>query len=113
MLKWYKIVDTPSNYFALATCYFYNYLGIGKKINALAKQKECEAAGLWKISIVNHLYWVAGSGPEGNQDMLEQMLKSVSNHIQDIHVGHGDLFPECTHGVLDEAACNKEWLEPG
>ena len=85
-------MDTPSNYFALGTCYFYNYLGIGKKINALAKQKECEAAGLWKKSTVN-LYWVAGTAPERNHDMLEQMGKSVSNHIQDVHVGHGDLFP--------------------
>ena len=49
-LPFFPTVDTPSNYFALSTCYFYNYLGIGKKINALAKQKECEAAGLWKIS---------------------------------------------------------------
>ena len=62
---------------------------------------------------VNHLYWVAGTAPERNQGMLEQMWKLVSNHIQDVHVGHGDLFSECAHGVLDEEAHNKEWLQPG
>ena len=35
---------------------------------------------------VNHLYWVAGTAPERNQGMLEQMWKLVSNHIQDVHV---------------------------
>ena len=64
--------------------------GIGKKIDALAKQKDCEDAGLWR-SIVNHLYWIAATAPEGDGDMLEAMWKSVTNHIQDIRNGHSIL----------------------
>ena len=94
-------------------CHTLDLSGIGKKIDALAKQKDCDTAGLWRRSIVNHLYWVAATAPEGNEDMLEEMWKSVTNHIQDIHIGHGDLFPECAHGALDEEEGNKEWLEPG
>ncbi|KAK3748319.1 hypothetical protein QZH41_018302 [Actinostola sp. cb2023] len=89
--------------------------GIGKKIDALAKQKECEVVGLWRKSIVNHLYWVAASAGlgEGREDMLQQMWTSVSNHIQDVHEGHSDIFQECAHGPLNDDDRDKEWLEPG
>ena len=87
-------------------------VGIGKKIDALAKQKDCEDAGLWRKSIVNHLYWVAATAPEGNEDMIEAMWKSVCNHIQDIHEEHSDLYPACAHGPLDEEERDKEWLQP-
>ncbi|KAK2571601.1 hypothetical protein P5673_002962 [Acropora cervicornis] len=86
--------------------------GIGKKIDALAKQKVCENAGLWRRSIINHLYWIAATAPEGDGDMLEAMWKSVSNHIQDVHDGHCELYPECAHGPLDEDERDKEWLQP-
>ena len=36
----------------------------------------------------------------------------MSNHIQDVHDGHNDLFPECAHGPLDEDDRDKEWLQP-
>ncbi|CAH3160182.1 unnamed protein product [Pocillopora meandrina] len=62
--------------------------GIGKKIDALAKQKDCENAGLWRRSIINHLYWMAATATEGNGDMLETMWKSLTNHIQEVHEGH-------------------------
>ena len=86
--------------------------GIGKKIDALAKQKDCDDAGLWRRSIINHLYWIAATAPEGDGDMLEEMWKSVTNHIQDIHDGHSELYPECAHGPLDEDERDKEWLQP-
>jgi len=76
--------------------------GIGKKIDALAKQKDCQDAGLWRRSIVNHLNWIAATAPDGDGDMLEAMWKSVTNHIQDIHDGHCEVYPECAHGPLDE-----------
>ena len=50
--------------------------------------------------------------PEGDGDMLEAMWKSVSNHIQDVHDGHCELYPECAHGPLDEDERDKEWLQP-
>ena len=40
------------------------------------------------------------------------MWKSVTNHIQDVHNGHGELYPECVHGPLDEDERDKEWLQP-
>lgn len=86
--------------------------GIGKKIDALAKQKDCGDAALWRRSIVNHLYWVAATAPVGEGDMLEAMWKSVTNHIQDIHEGHNELYPECAHGPLDDDERDKEWLRP-
>ena len=42
--------------------------------------------------------------------MIEAMWKSVSNHIQDVHDGHSELYPECAHGPLDEDERDKEWL---
>ena len=41
-------------------------IGIGKKIKAASKAKGCEDLGQWKQSIVNHVYWSAGSS-EGRQ----------------------------------------------
>lgn len=76
--------------------------GIGKKIDTLVKQKDCENAGLWRRSIINHLYWMAATATEGNGDMLEAMWKSLTNHIQDVHEGHRELYPKCAHGHLDE-----------
>ena len=43
--------------------------------------------------------------------MLEAMWKSVSNHIQDVHDGHSELYPECAHGPLDKDERDKEWLQ--
>ena len=33
------------------------HLGFRKKLEALAKQKECELVGQWQRSIINHMYW--------------------------------------------------------
>jgi len=44
--------------------------------------------------------------------MLEAMWKSVTNHIQDIHDEHSEVYPECAHGPPDEDERDKEWLEP-
>ena len=44
--------------------------------------------------------------------MLEAMWKSVSNHIQDAHDGHSELYPGCAHGPLDEDERDKECLQP-
>ena len=40
------------------------------------------------------------------------MWTSVANHIQDVHDGHDDLYPECEHGPLDEDEMDKERLQP-
>lgn len=38
--------------------------------------------------------------------------QSVGNHIQNIHSGHGSLFPTCTRGELDSSTRKKRWLKP-
>ena len=47
------------------------FIGIEKKLNALAKQKDCEKIGKWSKSIANHLYWCAASTTVGNQEMIK------------------------------------------
>lgn len=45
---------------------------------------------------------MAATATEGNGDMLGAMWKSLTNHIQDVHEGHSELYPKCAHGHLDE-----------
>ena len=64
-------------------------------------------------SIVNHFYWSVMSTQIDNKDLVEAKWKSVLNHTQNIHDGHGDLFPVCSHpklSKLDERAT--KWLKP-
>lgn len=35
------------------------FVGIQKKLDAAAKQAECDVLFRWKKSVVNHLYWCA------------------------------------------------------
>ncbi|XP_062600016.1 uncharacterized protein LOC134261608 isoform X2 [Saccostrea cucullata] len=87
--------------------------GLKKKLTALGKEKDCERLMEWIKSIVNHLYWVPTSTPEGSNELRWEKWVSVFNHIQNIHEGHGDLFERCEHAELDEAARRKRWLRPG
>lgn len=47
------------------------FSAFGKKIDALAKEKDCELVGEWKKSLMNHLYWSAVSTPDGNENLIE------------------------------------------
>ncbi|XP_071498945.1 uncharacterized protein [Diadema antillarum] len=84
--------------------------GLKKKINAVAKLKDCEVVGRWKRSIVSHVYWCAASSPDGNGDMIAAKYKSILNHIRNVHDNHGDLFPTCAHG---EEYGQREWMRQG
>ena len=44
--------------------------------------------------------------------MLRAMWKSLTNHLQDFHEGHSELYPKGAHGHLDEYDRDKEWLQP-
>ncbi|CAM4685317.1 unnamed protein product [Leuciscus chuanchicus] len=65
-----------------------------KKMDALSKGK-----GLWRKSVVNHLYWSATTSTSGEEVVAK--WSSVPNHIQNIHSHENALFPSCT------AACEK------
>jgi solute carrier family 8 (sodium/calcium exchanger) len=84
-----------------------------KKLTALGKEKDCERLVEWIKSIVNHLYWVPTSTPEGENKLRWEKWISVFHHIQNIHEGHGEHCQRCKHGKLDEAARQKRWLRPG
>ncbi|XP_046548601.1 uncharacterized protein LOC124258581 [Haliotis rubra] len=87
--------------------------GLRKKLEALAKEKDCEALSPWIKSIVNHLYWCAASTPHGDPELVLEKWRSVINHVQNIHVGHGARFNECQHPLEGSEAPKKKWLKCG
>ena len=62
--------------------------GVAKKLEQLAKQKDCEVVREWVKSISNHLFWSAASSDNG--DLMVAKWKSIANHLQDINEGHSD-----------------------
>lgn len=63
------------------------------KVEALALKKDCEIAGEWVKSLVNHLYRCVASTPDGNGDMIIAKRLSVVNHIHNKHSCHSSIFP--------------------
>ncbi|KAJ8280744.1 hypothetical protein GJAV_G00058490 [Gymnothorax javanicus] len=86
--------------------------GLGKPLDAAAKDSECEDLKLWRPAIINHLCWTAASTPNGDPDVMAAKWQSMVNHIQDIHEHDTPAFPKCAHPPLEGEARNKEWLEP-
>ncbi|KAG1696945.1 hypothetical protein GQR58_006144 [Nymphon striatum] len=75
--------------------------GLKKKLFKVSKEKECEKVGPWIKSITNHMYWVAASTPSGDSEEMVCKWVSVFNHMQNIHQGHSNLFPNCEHESVD------------
>ncbi|XP_078030983.1 uncharacterized protein LOC117267587 isoform X2 [Epinephelus lanceolatus] len=83
--------------------------GIGKKMDVLAKVRRMQDVGLWKKSIVNHLYWSASTSASGEEVVAK--WSSVANHIQNVHIHDNTLFPTSLHQPLvGEQA--RQWLKP-
>ena len=53
----------------------------------------------WTSAIINHLYWVAASTPEGPQasDIMEAKWQSLLDHICNKHTHQNPLYPQCEH----------------
>ncbi|XP_060754019.1 uncharacterized protein LOC132864618 isoform X1 [Neoarius graeffei] len=85
---------------------------VQKKVHALAKQKNCDDLLGWEKSINNHVYWVASSTRDQEEELRGAKWNSLGNHIQGIHCGHSAIFPTCLHGDLQEERA-KNWLKPG
>ena len=83
-----------------------------KKLDALAKEKDCELVGEWKESVINHLYWSAVSTPNGNGELIKAKWISLDIHIINKHRGHGKLFPKCAHKAIKRAGRKKKWFKP-
>lgn len=90
---------------------FGEHVGFRKKVQALAKQKDCKLVGEWEKSMVNHLYWCVASTSNGDGEMVKAKWLSLDNHVHNKHVGHGELYPECSHGTLRGQDRNKKWLK--
>ncbi|XP_077970451.1 uncharacterized protein LOC120336592 [Styela clava] len=86
--------------------------GLGKKIDSKAKLTDCGILQEWRRSIINHLYWSAGSSG-GDGDMVEQKVMSLLRHIRNVHTGHGNLYMECQHAPLGDEEKRKKWIFPG
>ena len=83
-----------------------------KKVNALAKEKDCELVGEWKRSLVNHLYWSAVSTLDGDGDLIRAKWMSLDNHIHNKHKSHSKEFPSCKHKTLRRRDRKKRWFKP-
>lgn len=88
-------------------------VGLAKKIDKIAKQKDCNDVGEWKQSICNHMYWCAASTPDGNGNLIKAKWEILPLHIQDIHRGGNALYPRCGHGQLRGESRDRLWLEKG
>lgn len=89
-------------------------LGTGKKIDALAKKKDCAVVQKWKKSVINHMFWCASSTDDDDPDLKEAKWLSITNHLMNRHSGHENpLFPQCDHGRLHGRERKKKWLKPG
>ena len=86
-------------------------LGTEKKIVTAGKKKGCEVLQKWSHSISNHMYWCAASSGGDGETMVQKWL-SMLNHVRNVHEGHGDLFPKCLHGPLDNER-KRKWLVDG
>ena len=84
------------------------FAGVKKKVEAAGKRKNCAVLCDWSQSISNHLYFCAASS-QGDGELLEQMWRSLLNHVVDIHEGHGNRYPKCQHGELEDRA----WIKRG
>lgn len=90
------------------------FKGLRKKLNAIAKLKDCEIVGEWTQSIVNHLYWCAMSSSDSssNEEMIRSKWLSLSNHIHNKHT-HKGIFKKCAHKSLNQNRRKKKWFKLG
>ena len=88
-----------------------SYSGLRKKMEKLAKEKDCGLIGEWMKSIINHLYWSAVSTQSGDGEEIKAKWLSLDNHIHNKHRGHGKVFPKCQHGRLPRQG-RKKWFKP-
>lgn len=87
-------------------------VGFRKKLEALAKQKDCELVAKWQRGIINHLYWCIASTPDCNSDIIKAKWLSLEGHLHNRHKRHGNKhFPNCVHKKLVGAERNKKWFK--
>lgn len=73
-----------------------------KQINLLGKKKSCKLILIWIKSIINHFYWSVMSTDIDNEELIEAKWMSILRHIQNLHNGHGKIYPTCSHSELTD-----------
>jgi len=86
------------------------FVGVCKKLEAVANKKGCAEVRPWIHSIVNHLYWSASTSDSGEETIAK--WSSVANHIQNVHVHDNWHFPLCQHPPINAHTLTK-WLISG
>ena len=89
---------------------FHFKTGIKKNVKTISKMKECELAGEWKRSIVNHVYWAASSTQDGDSETIIAKYKSAFNHIRNVHEHDDPKYAKCEHG---DNYPEREWMTAG
>jgi hypothetical protein len=84
------------------------YTALRKKLEPLAKERNCKDLQQWIQSIINHLYWSATSSNDGPKEIIVAKWKSVVSHVTNVHKGHHELFPQCLHDKV-----KRQWLKKG
>ncbi|KAM7313643.1 uncharacterized protein ISCGN_003490 [Ixodes scapularis] len=82
--------------------------GLRKKLTAASKTAGCKDLTHWVNPVCNHLWWCTNASG-GDGELLTAVWLSVTNHVCDVHVGHGPVYPRCMHKDLGE----KQWIAPG
>jgi hypothetical protein len=86
---------------------------ISKKLDKAAKYAECSSISDWTKSIINHLYWTAGSTTDGDGAVMIAKWQSVVNHMHNVHTNHSQLFTACQHEVFDDNQVKRtKWIKP-
>jgi len=85
------------------------FSGVYKKLVNAGKRKGCKKTKAWARSVSNHLYWCAATS-DGDGQLVKEKWLSMLNHVTNNHEGHGDRFPKCAHGELQEEL---EWMVKG
>lgn len=89
------------------------YLGLTKKLHAIGIRKGNGKILEWTKSITNHLYWSAVTS-DGDGALAVEKWRSLLNHVQNKHEGHGERFPKCLHPELSaEETKRNKWLKSG
>ena len=80
-------------------------LGLRKKLENLAKKKDCALVYKWQRSIINHLYWCIASTTDGNGEVITAKWLSLEGHIRNKN------FTKCCHGRLVGQVRQKKWFK--
>ncbi len=85
----------------------------------IAKKKDCQLAGEWVDAMVNQVWWIGASTPQGRTpeerkleaDMKQAKWDSMPNHMQNIHHHRSDVYPQCTHE--SSSGDSTKYMKPG